>query len=117
MPDGLEKSVAEIVPSLRAYSLHLSSPLIASASILIVRGVESFESLVMDTGAALCEYELERDRRISRNLEVLRGLGLAIGASDGLHTKLSSYTLPQAAPPLKRPKLHKLVEVRSPKTI
>ena len=59
------------------------------------------------SGERLCEYELERDRRIARNLETLRRLGLGSNATDGLQSKLSTHRPFGKAPAA--PRLHERV--------
>ena len=49
------------------------------------------------------EYELERDKRIARNLDALKRLGLTTTASDGLTAKLSTFQLLQPANLSQRP--------------
>ena len=57
------------------------------------------------------EYELERDKRIARNLEALKRLGVACAAQDGFHSKLSTYCPSEAGPAPKRVKLQRSVQV------
>ena len=49
------------------------------------------------------EYELERDKRIARNLDALKRLGLTSTASDGLTAKMSTFQLLQPAKLAQRP--------------
>lgn len=56
------------------------------------------------------EYELDRDRRIARNVDTMKRMGLFCPAADGLQAKLSTYQRP--IPPLTfRPKASRAVRV------